>query len=57
MFPFALRLRTLNATVLDNESAFRHETDGSVSPPDLHSLSQRLDPDQQGRDMVPTGEH
>jgi hypothetical protein len=25
-------------------------------PPDLPSLSQRLDPEQQGRDLVPTGE-
>jgi hypothetical protein len=31
MSPFALRLRTLNATALGNESAFRQETDRSAS--------------------------
>ena len=50
MFPFALRVRTLNAAALGNKSAFRQETDRSA-PPDLPSLSQRLDPDQQGRDI------
>jgi hypothetical protein len=55
MSPFALRLRTLNATALGNESASGKRPTGAP-PPDLRSLSQRLDPDQQGRDMVPTGE-
>jgi hypothetical protein len=27
-----------------------------AAPPDLRSLSQSLDPEQQGRDMAPTGE-
>ena len=56
MFPFARRLRTLNATVPTmNPRSGKRPTE--ASPPDLRSLSQRLDPDQQGRDMVPTGEH
>ena len=31
MFPCALRLRTLNATALGNESAFRQEIDRTAS--------------------------
>jgi hypothetical protein len=31
MSPFALRLRTLNAAAIGNESAFRQETDRSAS--------------------------
>jgi hypothetical protein len=55
MSPFALRVRTLNAAPLGNESAFKQETDRSASARSTH-LSQRLDPEQQGRDLVPTGE-
>jgi hypothetical protein len=55
MSPFALLLRTLNAAAPGNESAFTQETDRSATA-DLPSLPQRLDPAQQGRDLVPTGE-
>jgi len=53
--PFALRLRTLNGppSAMNLRSGKRPT---GPPPPDLRSLSQRLDPEQQGRDMVPTGE-
>ena len=57
MSRFAPRLlRTLNATRLGNESALSQQTD-RIAFAGLRSLSQRLDPDQQGRDIIPTGQN
>lgn len=52
MSPFVPRLLgTLNPAHLGNESALGQETDRSAFRPGLRSLSQRLDSEQQGRDM------